>query len=272
MKLFESLSIFICVVLISVLVVMLIANFAHAQEPVTDAPTEANTGATADNTATIAEDTGIIADNTGTIANNTGTIATSVTQGGDAGGFDPSLELNGDLEQQVAATGGLPLILGPISGDYPIAWPGYAIGAYNQDNSLGSPEGNEALTLGTLQGAMNAAADQQSSQDAELNLLENLEAENIGATSVFQLLEIANEAALEEAELDMKERNATNAQLNSINVTLSNEQNKTATDELISLADATELAQWDLTNAPMQEPIMPADALGGAQGFQGALQ
>ena len=55
----------------------------------------------------------------------------------------------------------------------------------------------------------------------------------------------------------MKERNATNAQLNSINVMMSNQQNKVAQDELLSLADATELSDWDMTNVQEPEPTMP---------------
>jgi hypothetical protein len=188
---------------------------------------------------------------------NTYLTALSLTIGGMPGLFDPTLELDGDLEQQVSSTGGLPLDLGAIAADFPPAWPGYSNGQYNQDDSLGSPEGDMALTLGTFQGALQAGADQQTSQPQELSQLSTLEAENVGAESVFQLLEIQNEIALLESELGMKERNATNAQLNSINVMMSNQQNKVAQDELLSLADATELSNWDMTNIQEPEPTMP---------------
>jgi len=65
-----------------------------------------------------------------------------------------------------------------------------------------------ATTLGTLQGTLQAGADQQNSQADELARLEGLEAENAAATGVLQVLEVSNEVALFEGEQEMKLRNA----------------------------------------------------------------
>jgi len=96
-----------------------------------------------------------------------------------------------------------------------------------------------ATTLGTLQGTLQAGADQQNSQADELARLEGLEAENAAATGVLQVLEVSNEVALFEGEQEMKLRNATNAQLNGLVVVESNRQNKEARDQLESLAVAS---------------------------------
>jgi hypothetical protein len=188
---------------------------------------------------------------------NTDITATSVTVGGMSGGFDPNLALAPDLQQQVSSTDGLPLDNGAIQGRYPTLWPGYSNASYGQSYADGSPEGNMLTTLGTLQGTLQASADQQDSQAAELNRLEALETENADATGIFQLLQIGNEAAYFVAELEMKLRNSTNAQLNALVVAESNRQNKQAQDELLSLGVMTLIAQWDLTQSPIIEPVLP---------------
>jgi hypothetical protein len=188
---------------------------------------------------------------------NTDITATSVTAGGMAGGFDPNLALAPDLQQQVSSTDGLPLDNGAISGRYPTLWPGYSNASYGQSYADGSPEGNMLTTLGTLQGTLQASADQQNSQTAEINRLEALETENADATGLFQLLEIGNEAAIFVTEEEMKLRNSTNAQLNALVVAESNRQNKRAQDELLSLGVMTQIAHWDLTQSPIIEPVLP---------------
>src|SRR6266478_7373138 len=82
---------------------------------------------------------------------NTYIIAISVATGGVAGGFDPNLELAGDLEQEVSGAGGLPLMLAALN-QYTTLWPGYSDASYNQSPAPGSPEGDMTATLGTLQG------------------------------------------------------------------------------------------------------------------------
>jgi hypothetical protein len=188
---------------------------------------------------------------------NADITATSVTVGGMSGGFDPNLALAPDLQQQVSSTDGLPLDNGTISARYPTLWPGYGNANYGQSYANGSPEGNMLTTLGTLQGTLQASADQQDSQAAELNRLEALETENADATGIFQLLQIGNEAAYFVAEQEMKLRNSTNAQLNALVVAESNRQNKQAQDELLSLGVMTQIAQWDLTQSPIIEPVLP---------------
>lgn len=188
---------------------------------------------------------------------NTDITATSVTVGGMAGGFDPNLALAPDLQQQVSSTNGLPLDNGAISGRYPGLWPGYGNANYGQSYADGSPEGDMLTTLGTLQGTLQAGADQQNSQIAELTRLQALEVNNADATGIFQLLEIANETAIFEAEQEMKLRNSTNAQLNALVVAESNRQNKQAQDELLSLGVMSQIAQWDLTQSPIIEPVLP---------------
>jgi hypothetical protein len=59
---------------------------------------------------------------------NTYIIALSESVGGMYGGFDPTLELQGDLEQLVSSNNGLPLDTGAISSQYPTLWPGYTNG------------------------------------------------------------------------------------------------------------------------------------------------
>ena len=174
-----------------------------------------------------------------------------------AGGFNPNLALAPDLQQQVSSTDGLPLDNAAISGRYPTLWPGYSNANYGQSYADGSPEGNMLTTLGTLQGTLQAGANQQDSQAAELIRLEALETENADATGIFQLLQIGNEAAYFVAEQEMKLRNSTNAQLNALVVAESNRQNKQAQDELLSLGVMTQIAQWDLTQSPIIEPVLP---------------
>jgi hypothetical protein len=189
---------------------------------------------------------------------NTDITATSMTVGGMAGGFDANLALAPDLQQQVSSTDGLPLDNGAITGRYQTLWPGYSNANYGQSYADGSPEGNMLTTLGTLQGTLQAGANQQNSQTAELNRLEALETENGDATGIFQLLQIGNEAAYFTAEQEMKLRNSTNAQLNALVAAESNRQNKEAQDELESLGIATEKAEWDATNDPPgQDPQIP---------------
>jgi len=166
---------------------------------------------------------------------------------GMAGGFDVSQALTGDLEQQVSSAGGMPLVTGSIS-QYPTYWPGYANASYNQAPAPGSPEGDMATTLGTLQGALQAGADQQTSQQQETARLSALEASAGAATGNLQVQEVGNEIALFNAQQEMKQRNAANAQLNALAVAESNRQNQEAQDQLESLAIAGEQTNWDATN------------------------
>src|SRR6516165_3507010 len=69
---------------------------------------------------------------------------------------DAATETNTYLTALSLTIGGMPGDLGAIGADFPPAWPGYSNGQYNQDDSLGSPEGDMALTLGTFQGALQA--------------------------------------------------------------------------------------------------------------------
>lgn len=149
----------------------------------------------------------------------------------------------------MSSTNGLPLD-NSIPPRYPALWPGYTNADYGQSYVDGSPEGDMFTTLGTLQGTLQTGADQQNSQIAELNRLQALELENAAATGVFQLIEIANETAIFQAEQDMTLRNSTNAQLNALVVAESNRQNKEAQDQLESLGVAGEIADWDATNTP----------------------
>ena len=183
---------------------------------------------------------------------NTYIIALSVATGGMYGGFDPTMALATDLQQQVSSTGGLPLDT-EIPGAYPSLWPGYTNASYDQAPQPGSPEGNMATTLGTLQGTLQAGADQQNSQPAELSRLQKLAAENAAAAGVLQALEVGNEIGIFASEQDMKLRNATNAQLNALVVAESNRQNKQAQDELESLAIVSQHSDWNLGDGNMQE-------------------
>jgi hypothetical protein len=225
-----------------VVAVLLTASAAHAQFPDITlpggsgvlTPMPAGPGAPVDDVATNV---------------NTDITATSVTTGGMAGGFDANLTLAPDLQQQVSSAGGLPLD-NAIPNQYPALWPGYTNATYGANYAPNSPEGDMLTTLGTLQGTLQAGADQQNSQIAELNRLEALESENAAATGIFQLVEIANETAIFEAQEEMKLRNSTNAQLNALVVAASNQQNKEAQEQLESLGIATEKADWDATNEP----------------------
>ena len=189
---------------------------------------------------------------------NTYIIAISVATGGVAGGFDPNLELAGDLEQEVSGAGGLPLMVAALN-QYTTFWPGFANASYNQSPTPGSPEGNTAVTLGTLQGALVAGANQQATQPAELQRLEQLELENATAAGVLQALEVGNEIGIFASEQDMKLRNATNAQLNALMVAESNRQNQKAQDELESLAIVGQHSDWNLGDGAMneQDPQIP---------------
>jgi hypothetical protein len=190
---------------------------------------------------------------------NTDISASSETVGGLAGGFNSNLALAPDLQQEVSSTGGLPLDNNAISSQYTTLWPGYTDANYNQDPVAGSPEADMAITLGTLEGTLQAAANQQASQTDELNRLETLETENSAALGLLQILELSNEAALFAAEQDMKLRNAINAQLNGLNVAESNRQNQEAQNQLESLAIASEHADWDATNDPTPAEMPPIE-------------
>jgi len=183
---------------------------------------------------------------------NTYITAISVATGGVAGGFDPNLELADDLEQEVSGAGGLPLMLAALN-QYTTFWPGYSDASYNQTPMPGSPEGDMSTTLGTLQGALVAGANQQATQPAELQRLEQLELENATAAGVLQAQEVSNEIGLFQAEQDMKLRNATNAQLNALVVAESNRQNKQAQDQLESLAIVSQHTDWNLGDGSMTE-------------------
>src|SRR5690349_21567589 len=114
-------------------------------------------------------------------------------QPGEAGGLDWSQTLQGDLEQQVSSAGGMPLVTGSISA-YSSYWPGYSNAGYLQGPPPpGSPEANMATTLGTLQGALQAGADQQRSQSAEATRMEDLENKAGNASGNLQVQEVSNE-------------------------------------------------------------------------------
>jgi hypothetical protein len=183
---------------------------------------------------------------------NTYITAISDAAGGMFGGFDPTMALATDLQQQVASTGGLSLS-NQIPGTFQTLWPGYSNGSYNQARVPGSPEGDMATTLATLQGTLQAAADQQNGQAAELARLQTLEAENAAAGGVLQALQVGNEIGLFAAEQEIKLRNATNAQLNALVVAESNRQNKQAQDELQSLAIEGQHSDWNLGDGAMDE-------------------
>jgi hypothetical protein len=183
---------------------------------------------------------------------NTYIIAISVAIGGVYGGFDPTMALAADLQQKVSSAGGLPLD-NEIPSAYPALFPGYSNASYDQAPQPGSPEGDMATTLGTLQGTLQASADQQNSQPAELARLQMLETENAAAVGVLQALEVGNEIGIFASEQDLKLRNATNAQLNALVVAESNRQNKEAQDELESLAIVGQHSDWNLGDGNMQE-------------------
>ena len=107
-----------------------------------------------------------------------------------------------------------------------------------------------ATTLGTLQGALNAGADQQASQTAEAARMTKLESENASAVGNLQALEVANEIALFNGQEEIKSRNAINGQLNALLVAESNRQNKQALDDLEGLGIASEVTEFDATNEP----------------------
>jgi hypothetical protein len=171
-------------------------------------------------------------------------------QPGEAGGFDQSQALVGDLEQQVSSAGGMSLNTNSIAA-YSNYWPGYSNAGYLQGPPpAGSPEGDMATTLGTLEGALQAGADQQQSQGAEQGRLADLETKNGQALGNLQVQEVSNEVALFTAQEEMKQRNATNGTLNALLVAESNRQNQAAQNDLEGLGIATENAQWDATNHP----------------------
>jgi hypothetical protein len=179
-------------------------------------------------------------------------------QPGEAGGFDQSQALVGDLEQQVSSAGGMSLNTNSISA-YSNYWPGYSKAGYLQGQAPpGSPEGDMATTLGTLQGALQAGADQQQSQGAEQGRLADLETENGQATGNLQVQEVSNEVALFTAQEEMKQRNATNGTLNALLVAESNRQNQKAQDDLESLTVEGENFDGDFTQVPNPpEPQLP---------------
>jgi hypothetical protein len=173
-----------------------------------------------------------------------------------AGGFAISEALSGDLEQQVSSAGGMPLTLDAIS-QYRDYWPGYSNAHYGQDPQPGSPEANMATTLGTLQGALNAGADQQESQAGENQRLYNLEGTAAAATGNLQVQEVSNEIALFQAQQEMKLRNALNGTLNAMLVAESNRQSQKAQDDLESLSVAGENVDDGFTQDDPQEPPVP---------------
>jgi hypothetical protein len=183
---------------------------------------------------------------------NTYIAAISLAVGGVYGGFDATMTLATDLQQQVSSAGGLPLD-NEIPSSYSTLWPGYSNASYNQAPQPGSPEGDMAITLGTLQGTLQAGADQQNSQNAELARQQMLEGENATAAGVLQALEVGNEIAIFASQQEMKLRNATNAQLNALVVAESNRQNKQAQDELEGLAITSQHTDWNLGDGNMQE-------------------
>ncbi len=107
-----------------------------------------------------------------------------------AGGLDTGLALSGDLEQQVSSVGGMPLITEDLQ-QYPTYWPGYSNASYTRQAppQPGSPEADMATTLGTLQGALQAGADQQNSQAHEAARLSELESEAGQAIGNLQVSE-----------------------------------------------------------------------------------
>jgi hypothetical protein len=76
---------------------------------------------------------------------------------------------------------------------------------------------------------------------------------------VLQALEVGNEINLFANELEMKQRNAANAQLNALVVAESNRQNRQAQDELQSLAIVGQHSDWNLGDGAMdeQDPQIP---------------
>jgi hypothetical protein len=181
-------------------------------------------------------------------------------QPGEAGGFDWAQTLQGDLEQQVSSAGGMPLVTGAISA-YSNYWPGYSNAGYLQEPPPpGSPEANMSTTLGTLQGALQAGADQQQSQQAEAARMEDLENKAGNASGNLQVQEVANEIALFNGQEEMKQRNATNGTLNALLVAESNRQNQKAQDDLESMAVAGASVPWSFANNPNPpEPTLPTE-------------
>ncbi|MBV8360532.1 MAG: hypothetical protein JO189_21745 [Deltaproteobacteria bacterium] len=171
---------------------------------------------------------------------------------GMADGFDWSQTLQGDLEQQVDSAGGMALTQ-PDLANYTTNWPGYTNASYDQNPPPGSPEGNMATILGTLQGALEAGADQQQSQTAEAARMAQLEANIAAAVGNLQMLEVIGEIDLFNGQEEIKSRNSINGQLNALLVAESNRQSQKAQDDLESIAIAGEQTDWDLTNGNMQE-------------------
>lgn len=178
--------------------------------------------------------------------------------GGGAGGFDPNMALAPDLQQQVSSAGGLPLDVEALAA-FDTLWPGYSNASYNQNPAQGSPEGDMGTTLGTFKGTLEAGADQQNSQIHELTRLQQLEIANALALDPVTAIQVGNEIALLESQLDMKGRNATNALLNALVVGESNRQNKQAQGELESLAIVGQHSDWNLGDGAMdeQDPQFP---------------
>lgn len=247
------------------MMVLLLASPAWAQDdaiPVSDALVEANT--TDIDTVQLPNisqtESGI-----SQTESNIEQIEENNIEPGLAGGFDYSQTLTGDLEQQVDSAGGMPLTQTALA-KFTTAWPGYSIASYEQVNAgsspVGSPEGNAAITLGTLQGALNASADRQQSQAAENTRLSALADKNQQASGNLQVQEVGNEIGLFNGQETIKLGNAIEAQNNALLVTASNRVNQEALDRLEALGVMTEKAQWDATNTPPgadpQIPTAPA--------------
>jgi hypothetical protein len=213
--------------------------------PVTDAVTEQNTRQIAASAADIDNQAQIIAG-----------IEQQNIMPGLQGGFDWSLTLQGDLEQQVDSAGGMALTQ-PDLANYATDWPGYTNASYDRNPVPGSPEGNMATTLGTLQGALEAGADQQQSQAAEANRMTQLEANIAAAAGNLQMLETIGEIGLFNGQEEIKSRDSINGQLNALLVAESNRQNEKAQGDLESLAvGSSSQYEWDLSDQS-NEPIMP---------------
>ncbi len=213
--------------------------------PVTDELTEQNTGTIATSAADIDEQAQTIAG-----------IEQQNILPGLAGGFDWSQTLQGDLEQQVDSAGGMALTQ-PDLANYTTDWPGYTNASYDQNPVSGSPEGNMATTLGTLQGALEAGADQQQSQAAEAARTAQLEANITAAAGNLQMLEAIGEIDLFNGQEAIKTRNSINGALNALLVAESNRQNQKAQDDLESISATGETFSWDFTNTSVTEPRIP---------------
>jgi hypothetical protein len=177
---------------------------------------------------------------------NTGAIAASTAD------IDNQAQIIAGVEEQNIEPG--------LAGGFD--WSRYTNASYNQSPMPGSPERNMATTLGTLQGALEAGADQQQSQAAEAARTAQLEANIAAAAGNLQMLEAIGEIDLFNGQEEIKQRNATNGQLNALLVTQSNRENKEAQDQLEGLGIATEVTEYDATNEPPgPDPQIPYQGL-----------